>query len=87
MPHCEKDQTFFNGELWDILVPVSVTTADFDLWGVWAEFLFLITYRTLDTSSSRLGYVLISISSVHFHLKVVWVCVCELEKIPILLGD
>ena len=57
---------------------------------VLAAFLFWITYRTLDTSLSRLGYILISVSSVHFHLKIVWfcvcICVCELEKILILLG-
>lgn len=58
---------------------------------VLAAFMFWITYRTLDTSLSRLGYVLISTSSVHFHLKIVFlsvcICACELEKIPILLGD
>lgn len=58
-----------------------------------AAFLFWITYRTLDTTFSRLGYILISVSSVNFHLKVkiVWffICICmyELEKILTLPED
>lgn len=34
IPHHENDQTFFSRQLWNILVPVTVTTADFGLCGV-----------------------------------------------------
>lgn len=56
---------------------------------VLAAFLFWITYRTSEIPLSGVGYMLGSISSVNFHLKLVCVCicVCKLENIPILLGD
>lgn len=54
-----------------------------------ATFLFWFSYWNWDTRLFRIGYMLISISSIHFHLKFICVCIwaCKLEDIPVLLGD
>lgn len=54
-----------------------------------ATFLFCFSYRNWDIRLLRIGCMLISTSSIHFHLKFICVCiwVCELEDMAVLLGD
>lgn len=81
IPYHKNDQAFLSVEFQSIFVPFTVTTTDVALPGASSGYTSLPLFR--------IGYMLISISSIRFHLKFVCVCiwVCELEDVPVLLGD